>query len=115
MNYPIYDIATNQRKGIQRVKTQGGKSVVIEGLHTIELLRHIDGEKIFLDTDIDICKARRVERDSKLFGIPIDVVERHFDENIMPETQRYILPQSKLATIIIRNNDEKEIGRLLNE
>ena len=56
---------------------------MFEGLHMISILNHIDGVRVFLDTDLDLCLKRRILRDKK-FGISESEFIRYFKEVMLP-------------------------------
>lgn len=102
-----YDISENKRTP-NKIRINKSKINVFEGLHTIYLLKGLtDSIRVYMDTDIDICLKRRIERDIK-FGIPIEVIKRHFHENMMLMYEYYIKPQKSMADIVISKEGDEE-------
>lgn len=102
---PIYDIATNTRLSKEKI-VKPSTINIFEGLHTINLLDNIDNcLKVYLDTDIDICLKRRIQRDTVKYGVPEEIIKSNWDECIIPMFKSYILPQKEYADIIINNED----------
>ena len=79
---------------------------MFEGLHMISILNHIDGVRVFLDTDLDLCLKRRILRDKK-FGISEREVIRYFKEVMLPMYECYILPQRDSADYIVKGSEEE--------
>ncbi len=101
---PIYDISKNTRVCKDMV-VRAGKINIFEGLHTISLLPNIGNSiKIFVDTDIDTCLKRRIERDSQRFNVPKEKIRLHWKECIVPMYERYIIPQKQLAVVVINGD-----------
>lgn len=88
---PQYEISTNKRlsKG-ERVRMS--KMVILEGLHTIDIFRHLDNVcsvlYIYLDTDKDICVYRRIKRDTSMFDVDEKRVDFHY-RNVIWENYKY--------------------------
>lgn len=100
---PKYDIATNTRISKNKI-VRKGKINIFEGLHTINLLKDLDNAiKIFVDTDIDTCIKRRIDRDTTKFDIPKQIIIRHWNNCIQPMNEKYILPQKQFADIILNS------------
>lgn len=104
---PRYDIASNTRLSKDMIVTKGDINV-IEGLHTIDLLKDLrDSIKIFINTDINECLSRRIIRD-KEYGISEAMVRSHFLEIILPLYKVYIESQKQLADVIIEKEEDTE-------
>ena len=99
---PYYDISTNTRTS-QRKRVTIGDINVFEGLHTIQLLKNLDKSiKIYIDTDIETCLKRRIERDTSKYGIPEERIREYWKDCIVPMCEKYIYPQKEIADIIIK-------------
>lgn len=100
---PRYHIATNTRIGKNKL-VRSSRINVIEGLHTITLLRNIPHAIcIFVDTDIEICLNRRILRDTTQYNVPEAIIRRYWNNCMLPMYQRDILPQRRTADLIIEN------------
>jgi len=106
---PIYDMANNKRV-VGRGKVINGADVnIVEGLHAIWLLqdrwvmngREKHFENVFLEVDPKICLKRRIERDTKKYGVPEWRIRQQWNECIIPLSEEYILPQKEYANIIL--------------
>lgn len=86
--------------------------VVIEGLfinYTKEL-NDLINLKVFVDADLDICHARRKERDIKVRSIPEDVFTHQWKKHVLPAYKQYVKPCRKMANFIIDNNSSMVEG-----
>ena len=102
---PNYDVVNNRRINKNK-KVDLTELNVFEGLHMISILNHIDGVRVFLDTDLDLCLKRRILRDKK-FGISESEVIRYFKEVMLPMYECYILPQRDSADYIVKGSEEE--------
>lgn len=99
---PIYDISTNTRINKDK-RVAIGDINIFEGLHTIQLLKNLDKSiKIYIDTDIEICLERRIERDTSKYGIPEKRIREYWEDCVLPMCEKYIYPQKQIADIIIK-------------
>lgn len=107
VHIPRYDISMNRRfaKDLLLLKKE---LIIFEGLHAIKLLPDVDALKIFLMTSLSECLKRRIARDSKQYGVEPSVIEEYFKEVVEPMYKEYILPQSALADVVIREGDDME-------
>ena len=104
---PKYDIATNTRISKNKI-VRKGKINIFEGLHTIHILNGLENcIKIFVDTDINTCLTRRINRDTTKFSIPEEIIIRHWNNCIKPMNEKYILPQKELANIILNSRGDE--------
>ncbi len=101
---PRYNILANTRIAKDK-KVELGQINIFEGLHTISLLNDIGPFlKVFLNTNINTCQERRVNRDISTYGVSKDRVEEIFKHCILPMYYKFILPQSLLADFVINDN-----------
>lgn len=102
---PIYDVKTNSR--ISKDKKVTKKDInIFEGLHTISELKHLrDSLKVFIDTPLDECLKRRIQRDIK-YGISEQEIIRYFNEVMIPMYKSYIEVQKEYADLIIKGDDD---------
>ncbi|AOA62796.1 Uridine kinase [Komagataella phaffii CBS 7435] len=108
---PVYDFCTHSRT--EKTTTIYGASViVVEGLlalHHGQLLDLMD-TKVFVDTDLDICMARRVKRDLIERGRDLEGILDQWDRHVKPNTIRYVIPSSKNADLILPRSTDNKIA-----
>lgn len=102
---PKYDINTNKRLSKDVLIYQKDINI-FEGLHVINLLNDLEIYKIFLNTSIEKCLERRIERDRLALGVSKDQIQEYFESYIIPQYKNYIIPQKEKADLIINNEME---------
>ena len=104
---PSYDIKTNNRIS-KTIKVSTKNINIFEGLHTINELKHIrDSIKVFMDTPLEECLKRRIQRDT-MYGISEQEIIRYFYEVMLPMYKSYIEPQKEYADFIIKGDEDKQ-------
>ncbi len=99
---PEYDFTTHSRK--KTTLTLAPVSVVIvEGIliFTEAKLRELFDIKIFVDTDLDLCLIRRIERDVKERGRTLDSVLNQYQKTVKPMYHEFVESSKRYADIII--------------
>lgn len=111
VNVPIYNFATHSRE--KQMKTIYGANVVIfEGIMAFanpELMKVMD-MKVFVDTDSDICLARRLRRDIAERGRDPQGVLKQYKKFVKPSFEHYIEPYMQSADIIVPKGGENDIA-----
>ncbi len=134
---PDYDFKECHRKSKPKytINSSSTQIIIVEGLYVLfdEDLREEFDLKIFIESDSEICLARRVFRDigegrkvdvnatneekNKIFNNLINV----YKKNIRPSYIQYIEPTKKYSDLIINsevdysNTDTKTINLIVNE
>lgn len=102
ISQPIYDYSTHSRT--RETRTVGPHSVIIlEGILILSepQLRELMDIKVYIDTDLDICFIRRLQRDIEERGRTVDSVIRQYNETVRPMYLQFIEPNKRHADIII--------------
>ena len=94
---PEYLVAENRAAGGRFIESR--ENIVAEGLHTILLLKPLFAEAraIFLNTPKEVCLERRIERDTKLYGVSAERVAERFLGSILPSYGEYAVRQMQMA------------------
>lgn len=102
VNIPIYDYATHSRKDEKR-KIGVHRIIVLEGilLFVLPELRDLMDIKIFMDTSLDICLLRRLQRDILERGRSLKSVMSQYKETVRPMYFRFIEPSKLHADVIV--------------
>lgn len=112
---PTYDFSTHKRTSEQTILFPK-PVIIVEGilvLQSNELKEHIDF-KVFVDTPIDYCILRRMQRDINERGRTVNSVIEQYLETVRPMFFEYVLPQKKSADIIVSGlNDSLPVIKLL--
>ena len=109
VNVPQYDYATHNR--LPSTDTLAPPLVlVVEGiliLHDPEIRSQLD-LRLFVDVPLDICLARRIERDVNQRGRTVDSVLEQFRNTVRPMYFQYIEPTRQQADMIVPEGGENE-------
>ena len=79
--------------------------VIIEGIlsMSIKKLRDMSDLTIFVDTPLDICFIRRLERDIKERGRTVESVINQYQKTVRPSYWEFIAPSREFADIMVHN------------
>ena len=99
---PTYDyVHHNRAEKTETVNTT--PVVIVEGilLYHKQELRDLFSLKLFIDTPLDICLARRVERDVNERGRTVDSVLSQYQKTVRPMYREFIEPSKFYADLIV--------------
>ncbi len=108
---PVYDFTQYTRS--QKVRETGQHTIIVlEGilLFVDPRLRDLMDIRIFMDTPLDICLLRRLQRDIVARGRSIDSVLQQYVETVRPMYFQYIEPSKNHADIIVPRGGENRIA-----
>ncbi|MAZ39258.1 MAG: uridine kinase [Legionellales bacterium] len=108
---PIYDYSEHLRSDKTRRIGQYA-IIVLEGILLLadESLRQLMDIKIFMDTPLDICLIRRLQRDVIRRGRTFESVLTQYETTVRPMYQQFIEPSKRYADIIIPRGGENRIA-----
>jgi uridine kinase len=102
VNHPLYDYTSHCRK--KKFKKFGPFSIVLlEGILILSIpeIRDLINIKIYIDTPIDICLIRRLQRDILDRKRNINSVLKQYQETVRPMYLKYIEPSKRYADILL--------------
>ncbi|MCK4870701.1 MAG: uridine kinase [Gammaproteobacteria bacterium] len=108
---PLYDYSTHARKNETRpVGTH--RIIVLEGilLFVVPELRDLMNIRIFMDTPLDVCLTRRIQRDIVERKRTIESVLEQYKETVRPMYQQFIEPSKRYADIIVPRGGANRIA-----
>lgn len=111
---PQYCFKTHSRK--EEVETKHPiPFLILEGIHTFhhEQIKKFSDFKIFVDTDGDLCLARRIARDINERARTLESVITQYFETVKPMYEKYTLPQQIHADMVI--DGAEPIGALIKK
>ncbi|KAL1927196.1 hypothetical protein VTP01DRAFT_5159 [Rhizomucor pusillus] len=111
VNIPIYNFSKHARE--EKTKTIYGANVIIfEGIYGLhdKRIRDLMDLKIFVDTDADICLARRLQRDIAERGRDLQGILQQYQRFVKPAFDEYIRPTVKYADVIIPRGLENVVA-----
>lgn len=108
---PQYDFTLHQRKKTATA-VKPVSMVLVEGIliFTDPLLRDLFDIKIFVDTDPDLCLARRIRRDVETRGRTLDSVLKQYISTVKPMYHEFVEPSKRYADIIIPEGGYNEVA-----
>ncbi|KAK6508182.1 Uridine kinase [Arthrobotrys conoides] len=100
---PIYSFEKHQRVPNKNTTIYSCHVLILEGIFALYDPRVLDllDMKIFVDTDSDICLARRLARDVKSRGRDVRGALQQWHRFVKPNFELYVRPQMKNADIAI--------------
>jgi uridine kinase len=99
---PSYSFKDRCRVGFLKVKS--GKFLIVEGLHSITLLKDICDMSIFVKVDLDLSLLRRINRDIIERERSIESITEQYIKDVRPSYLRYIKDQEALSNATVQNN-----------
>lgn len=108
---PIYDFANHTRgDGIRYV--EAADFVIVEGILLLSDpdLRALFDVKVFIDTPLDICLLRRIERDTQERGRSFDSVAEQYKATVRPMYYEYIEPSKQHAHIAVTGGGRNRVA-----
>lgn len=108
---PTYDYSQHLRN--TESKQIGNHTIIVlEGILLLadEQLRKLMDIKIFMDTPLDVCLIRRLQRDVIQRGRNFESVLQQYETTVRPMYQQFIEPSKKYADIIIPRGGENRIA-----
>lgn len=111
VHIPTYDFTTHSRSPETR-HIQKHRIIILEGILLLveEELRHLMDIKIFVDTPLDICLIRRMQRDIVQRGRSLESVLDQYQETVRPMYFQFIEPSKRHADIIVPRGGENRIA-----
>lgn len=108
---PEYDHSTHSRLSTTRL-IKNYKIIVIEGilLFSDPSLRALMDIRIFVDTPLDICFIRRLERDIIERQRTVECVIKQYISTVRPMYQQFIEPSKRHADIIVPKGGKNRIA-----
>src|SRR3954470_21233839 len=99
---PVYDFVTHTRAATT-VVVPPAQVVVIDGilLFSDPRVRDVCDVKVFVDADADIRLIRRIRRDIKKRGRPLDEIIEQYLTTVQPMHLEFVEPSKRYADVIV--------------
>lgn len=111
IDLPIYDYSQHTRSA--QTRTIGGHTIIVlEGIMLLvdPKLRKMLDIRIFMDTPLDICLIRRLQRDVIKRGRTFESVLEQYETTVRPMYMQFIEPSKRYADIIVPRGGENRIA-----
>jgi uridine kinase len=112
IDVPIYDYTEHTRTGRTEPISSGKSIIVVEGIliFTDPAVRDLMDIKFFVDTPLDQCFIRRLERDVIERGRVMECVIRQYLETVRPMFLQFIDPSKRYADVIVPHGGKNRIA-----
>jgi len=108
---PVYDYVSHLRA--ERTEPlEPADVVVIDGILLFVDARVRDrcDVKVFVDTEADIRLVRRIRRDMRVRGRPLDEILEQYLGTVRPMHQEFVEPSKQFADVIIPRGGHNDVG-----
>ncbi|EGW31640.1 uncharacterized protein SPAPADRAFT_72406 [Spathaspora passalidarum NRRL Y-27907] len=108
---PVYSFNLHNRTSKTNI-IYGANVIIIEGLYALYDQRLLDmmDLKIYVDTDLDICLARRLTRDILYRGRDLPGAIKQWEKFVKPNAVKFVNPTMKNADLIIPRGLDNSIA-----
>ena len=114
---PLYDYCNHNRRS-ETQHIPAAQLVIVEGIMLFHnpVLRQALDLRIYIDTPLDICLMRRIQRDTKERGRSLDSVLQQYETTVRPMLQQYLVPCKQYAHLNINGYQtlDSEVDGLAN-
>lgn len=108
---PEYDFLTHLRRP-EATRVEPADVIVIDGilLFVDERVRDLCDIKVFVDADADIRLIRRITRDTKVRGRPLDGIIEQYLSTVQPMHLQFVEPSKRYADVIVPRGGHNAIA-----
>ena len=108
---PVYDFVTHLRSE-DTVHVEPTDVIVIDGilLFVDERVRDLCDVKVFVDAEADIRLIRRLRRDMRTRGRPLNEIIEQYLSTVQPMHLQFVEPSKRYADIIVPRGGHNEIA-----
>jgi len=106
VSQPVYNYKLHTRSK-ETETVEPGSLIILEGILVLvnAQLRKLMDYRVFVDTPLDICLARRLKRDMEERGRTADSVIRQYTETVRPMYLEFVEPSRRYADIKISGEE----------
>ncbi|KAK7203003.1 uridine kinase family-domain-containing protein [Myxozyma melibiosi] len=97
-----YSFAQHNRTDVT-TPVYGANIIILEGIFALydERINEMLDLKVFVDTDLDICMARRLRRDIVYRGRDLQGAMKQWMSFVKPNFERYVRPTMEIADVVV--------------
>lgn len=108
---PVYCYKTHTRTS-QTIKVKPTRVILVEGILLLSnpQLRNCFDIKVYMDTPLDICLIRRIERDTRERGRSLESVTNQYLTTVRPMYYQFIEPSKAWADIVITRGGKNRMA-----
>lgn len=112
---PVYDFTTHLRRHEDEWTSIEAPSdyLIVDGILIFvnHILRSLFDVRVFVDTDLDECLIRRIQRDMAERGRTLESVLTQWRETVKPMAEAFCLPTKRDAHIIVPRGGHSQLVR----
>lgn len=111
INCPVYCYKTHTRT-TETINVKPTKIILVEGILLLSnpQLRHCFDIKVYMDTPLDICLIRRIERDKKERDRSLESITNQYLTTVRPMYYQFIEPSKAWADILINRGGKNRMA-----
>lgn len=108
---PLYDYTVHTRRA-ETLELESAPVIIVEGILLLcnAALRKRFDIKFYMDTPLDICLLRRIERDVRERGRSVDSVSAQYHESVRPMYHEFIQPSAAHADMVITGGGRNRVA-----
>ncbi len=108
---PVYCYKTHTRTK-KTITIKATKIILVEGILLLSnpQLRNCFDIKVYMDTPLDICLIRRIERDTKERGRSLESITNQYLTTVRPMYYQFIEPSKAWADIVITRGGKNRMA-----
>jgi uridine kinase len=108
---PVYDFVMHARAA-DTVCVAAGDVIVVDGilLFVDPRVRALCDVRVFVDADADIRLARRIRRDMRVRGRPLDEILEQYLNTVRPMHLEFVEPSKRYADVIVPRGGHNEVA-----
>ena len=99
---PVYDFSAHNRSD-ETITIEPKSVIIVEGILIFEneSLRELMDIKIFVGTDADVRRCRRIKRDVNKRGRTLESVLTQYQTTVKPMHEKYVEPSKRFADLVV--------------
>lgn len=108
---PTYDYESHTRSSQTRA-VPAANVILVEGILLLadEKLRSSFDIKVFIDTPLDICLLRRIQRDVTERGRSLQSVGQQYEATVRPMYHEFIQPSKEFADVVVTGGGRNRVA-----
>ncbi|HKK22604.1 MAG TPA: uridine kinase [Pseudohaliea sp.] len=108
---PVYDYARHTRSAQTR-EVAPAPVILVEGILLLAnpALRALFDIRFYVDTPLDLCLLRRIERDLATRGRSLESIIRQYEQSVRPMYHTFIRPSAEHADMVITGGGRNTVA-----
>lgn len=109
---PVYSFEKHSRVEDRSITIYGANVIIVEGIYGLyhEKLNSLMHMKVYVDTDLDLCLARRLNRDILYRGRDLAGAMTQWHTSVKPNAERFVKPTMRSANLILPRGSDNVIA-----